>query len=193
MTDRAVGAVGTSPQIYARAAGLLYLIIIVGAMFAEVFVRERLVVSGDAAATARNILAHELLYRFGLAAGVIACICNIPLALIFYEFFKLVNRSLALLMVFFILVLTAIESVNLLNHFAPLILLGGRSYLKVFPAEQLQALAYVSLRLQSAGYNISLAVFGCFCLVIGWLIFRFDVSSPGARGNDGRCGFVLPD
>ena len=55
----------------------MYLIIIVGAMFAEVFVRERLVVSGDAAATARNILAHELLYRFGLAAGVIACICNI--------------------------------------------------------------------------------------------------------------------
>lgn len=77
-----------------------------------------------------------------------------------------------MLMAFFILVATAIESVNLLNHFAPLILLGGRSYLNVFTTEQLQALAYVSLRLQSAGYNISLAVFGFYCLVTGYLIFR---------------------
>jgi hypothetical protein len=169
MTDRAVE---TSPQIHARTAGVLYLIIIAGGIFAEIFVRERLVVSGDAAATARNILAHELLYRFGFAAGIVVCVCNMPLVLIFYDFFKLVNRSLSLLMVFFILVSTAIESVNLLNHFAPLILLGGRPYLNVFTAEQLQALAYVSLRFQSAGYNISLAVFGFFCLVTGHLIFR---------------------
>jgi hypothetical protein len=169
MTDRAVQA---SPQIYARIAGLLYLIIIAGGLFAEAWVRERLVVSGDAAATARNILAHELLYRLGFAAGIVVCLCNLPLALIFYEFFKLVNRSLALLAAFFILVATAIESVNLLNHFAPLILLGGRRYLNVFTAEQLQALAYVSLRLQSVGYNISPAVFGFYCLVTGYLIFR---------------------
>jgi hypothetical protein len=168
MTERAVE---TSPQIYARIAGVLYLIIIAGGMFAEA-VREQVVVSGDAGATARNILAHELVYRLGFAAGVVVCSCNIPLALIFYEFFKLVNRSLSLLAVFFILVSTAIESVNLLNHFAPLILLGGRRYLNVFTAEQLQALSYVSLRLQSAGYNISLAVFGFFCLVTGHLIFR---------------------
>jgi hypothetical protein len=169
MTDRPVEA---SPQIYARIAGLLYLIIIAGGLFAEVWVRERLVVSGDAAATARNILAHELLYRLGFAAGIVVCLCNIPLVLIFYDFFKLVNRSLALLAAFFILVATAIESVNLLNHFAPLILLGGRHYLNVFTAEQLQALAYVSLRLQSVGYNISLAFFGFYCLVTGYLIFR---------------------
>jgi hypothetical protein len=167
MTERAVER---SPQIYARIAGVLYLIIIAGGMFAEA-VREQAVVSGDAAATARNILAHELVYRLGFAAGVVVCACNIPLALIFYDLFKLVNRSLSLLAVFFILVSTSIESVNLLNHFAPLILLGGRRYLNVFTAEQLQALAYVSLRLQSAGYNISLAVFGFFCLVTGHLIF----------------------
>ncbi len=169
MPDRTVE---TSPQTYARIAGLLYLIIITGGIFAEVFVRERLVVSGDAAATAGNILAHELLYRLGFVAGIVVCVCNLPLVLIFHDFFKLVNRSLSFLMVFFMLVATAIESVNLLNHFAPLILLGRSRYLTVFNAEQLQAFAYMSLRLQAVGYNISLAVFGVYCLVTGYLIFR---------------------
>jgi hypothetical protein len=129
-------------------------------------------VSGDAAATARNIMAHEFLYRSGFATGIIVCTCNLPLLLIFYHFFKPVNRRLSTLMVFFILVSTAIESINLLNHYAPLILLGGRPYLSVFSAEQLQALAYTALRLQSAGYNMSLAVFGFSCLVTGYLIFQ---------------------
>lgn len=147
------------------------MIIIALGIFAEVFVRERLVVNGDAAATARNILAHEQLYRLGFAAGIIVCLCGLPLTLIFYNFFKLVNRSLAFLEVFFALVTISIESVNLLNHFAPLILLGGGRYLSVFNAEQLQALAYMPLVLQAVGYNLSLAVFAFDCIITGYLIF----------------------
>jgi hypothetical protein len=169
MTDRADE---TSPQISARIAGFLYLIIITLGIFAEVFVRERVLVNGDAAATARNILAHEQLYRLGFAAGIIVCLCGLPLTLIFYNFFKLVNRSLAILEVFFALVTISIESVTLLNHFAPLMLLGGERYLSVFNAEQLQALAYMSLVLQSVGYNLSLAVFAFDCIISGYLIFR---------------------
>ena len=82
MTDRADE---TSPQISARIAGFLYLIIIALGLFAEV-VRERVLVSGDAAATARNILAHEQLYRLGFAAGLIVCVCGLPLTVIFYNF-----------------------------------------------------------------------------------------------------------
>jgi uncharacterized protein DUF4386 len=66
----------------------------------------------------------------------------------------------------------SIESVSLLNHFAPLILLGGERYLSAFNAEQLQALGYMSLVLQSVGYNLSLAVFAFDCIVSGYLIFR---------------------
>jgi hypothetical protein len=83
-----------------------------------------------------------------------------------------VNRSLASLVAFFILVGTAIESVNLLYHFAPLILLGNGGYQGVIPLEQLQALAYMSLRLQAAGYNISLVFFGCYGMTAGYLILK---------------------
>jgi hypothetical protein len=161
-----------SPQISARIAGFLYLIIITLGIFAEVFVRERVLVSGDAAATARNILAHEQLYRLGFAAGIIVCLCGLPLTVIFYNFFKLVNRSLAILEVFFALVTISIESVNLLNHFAPLILLRGERYLSAFNAEQLQALGYTSLVLQAVGNNLSLSVFAFDCIISGYLIYR---------------------
>jgi hypothetical protein len=169
MTDHADEA---SPQISARIGGFLYLIIIALGVFAEVFVRERMMVNGDAAATARNILEHEQLYRLGFAAGIIVCLCGLPLTLIFYNFFKLVNQSLALLEVFFALVTISIESVSLLYHFAPLILLGGARYLSVFNAEQLHALGYMSLTLQSVGYSLSLTVFAFDCMITGYLIFR---------------------
>ncbi len=68
----------TSPRLKARIAGFLYLIVIIGGIFAEVFVRGRLVVHGDAAATAHNILTHELLYRLGFAAELFYCACNVP-------------------------------------------------------------------------------------------------------------------
>src|SRR5437868_9203938 len=106
-----------SPRSKARIAGLLYLIVIVGGLFAEIFVRGRLVVSGDPAATALNIQAHEMLYRFGFAVEVFYCACNVPLILIFYDLFKIVNRSAAVLVVLFSLIGTAIESVSLLCHF----------------------------------------------------------------------------
>ena len=161
-----------SPRLKARIAGLLYLIVIAGGIFTELFVRSALIVRGDAAATAANILAHEQLYRLGFAAGIIILVCNIPLAVIFYDLFKVVNRSVSLLLAFFILVGTAIESVSLLYHFAPLVLLKGGPGLSASSAEQLQALAYKSLRLQSVGWDIALVFFGFYCLAIGYLIFR---------------------
>ena len=124
MTRRSVE---TSPQVYARVAGALYLIIIAAGLFAEV-VRQRLVVHGDAVATAQNVLAHELLYRWSFAAGIIVLVCAIPVAVILYELLQPVNRSLTVLAVIFNLVSIAIEAGNLLNHFAPLILLKAEVF-----------------------------------------------------------------
>ena len=79
---------GASPRLKARIAGALWLIIIVAASFAEFFVRSKIVVGGDAAATATNILAHEPLYRSGAAAVLIYLLCDIAVALIIYDLLK---------------------------------------------------------------------------------------------------------
>src|SRR5438874_7150998 len=101
-----------SPLLKARIAGVLYLIIIVTAGFAEGFVRDKLVVGSDAAATANNLLTHELLYRAAGAADLINLVCDTVLALLFYELLKPVSRSLALLAAFFRLVHVAILAVS---------------------------------------------------------------------------------
>ena len=160
-----------SPRVQARIAGFLYLIVIVGGIFAEVFVRGRLVVYGDAAATAHNIVTHELLYRLGFVTEIFYCaFCNVPVALIFYNLFKVVNKNVALMMVFFDLVVTAIESVSLLAHFAPLVFLGGGHYLSAFTAEQLQAAAYMSVQFFEHGFAISLVFFGFDCFAMAYLV-----------------------
>ena len=159
-------------QPRARVAGLLYLVIIVLGIFDEIFVRGRMIVSGDAAATAQNILTHALLYRLGFAAGLVILVCAIIVALLLFDFFRVVDESLARLAVFFNLVSIPLEAAALLGHFAPLILLGGGRYTAAVPAEQLWSLSYISLRMQTVGYDVSLAFFGCFCVVTGVLIFR---------------------
>jgi len=110
-------AAQTRPRLCARIAGFLYLIVIVGGTFAEIFVRGRLVVDGDVLATAHNIQAHELLYRSGFLVELSYCICNVPLILILYYLFKVVNKNVASMMLFFAFLANALESVSLLADF----------------------------------------------------------------------------
>jgi hypothetical protein len=162
----------TPPRLYARTAGFLYLVVIAGGLFAEIFVRGRLVVHGDAAATAHNIMAHQLLYRLGFAVELFYCVCNVPMTVIFYNLFKVVNRNVTLMMVILDLVVNTIESVSTLFHFAPLLFLGGDHYLNAFTAEQLQAAAYVSIELFEHGFAICLVFFGFDCLAMAYLIYK---------------------
>jgi hypothetical protein len=171
MMERIAGA---PPCVKARIAGVLYLVIIFAAAFAEIFVRGRLVVYGDAAATATNILAHEPLYRLGGAADLIAFACDAAVALIFYELLKPVSGSISLLAAFFRLMHVAIVGINTVNHFVPLVLLERAHFLSAFKTDQLQTLALVSLTLHALGYNIGLVFFGLHCLLIGYLIYRSD-------------------
>jgi hypothetical protein len=163
---------GRSPQLQARIAGFLYAIVIVGGAFAELFVRGRLVVHGDAAATAHNILAHQMLYRWGFAVELFYCVLNVPLTVIFYNLFKVVNRNVALMMVILDLAVNTIESVSLLAHFAPLLLLGGGHHLSAFTTEQLQSAAYVSIQLFEHGFAIALLFFGFDCFAMAYLIYK---------------------
>jgi len=105
-----------SPRQLARIAGGLYLLNIVAGFFAIGVVPAILVVAGDAAATVQNIQANQPLYRAGLAAHLIPIVCNVPLVVILYDLFKVVDRRVALLLVFYSLVGTAVETANLLNQ-----------------------------------------------------------------------------
>ena len=162
-----------SPRLNARIAGVFYLVTILTRMFVEIFVRNRLVVSDNAAATANNIVAHEPLWRLGFATDIIAFASYIALAALLYELLKPVNQSLSLVAAFFGLVASVVHAISSLFHLAPLVLLGGAPYLTVFTVEQLQALALVFLRLRAAAYhNIGLVFFGLYLLSVGILIFK---------------------
>ena len=160
------------PRTLARIAGGLYLIVIISGFFAEGLVPSLIIVAGNPAATLQNILSHELLYRSSIAVHMIALVCNLPLAVIFYDLFKIVNRRVSLLVVFFTLVGTAVEAITLLNQFQPLILLGNIQYSNAFTPSQLQVLISMPLDLQAAGFDVTLVFFGCYCLSLGYLLFR---------------------
>src|SRR5712692_3819022 len=161
-----------SPQLYARIGGVLYLTIIVIGLFGEAFVRDRLIVSGDAAATAANIMSHESLWRFHIAAEIFLLICAVALLLILFVLLRPVSRDLALLAVFLNLVSIGIEAATTLYLLEALFPLGNAGYLKAFTPEQLYAMASLSLKSHGYGFGVRLIFFGCFCLVIGYLIFR---------------------
>ena len=162
----------TSPQVYARIGGVLYLIIIAIGFCSGLFVRDKLVVSGDVTATARNIMASESLWRITIAGELILLVCSIALTLILYVLLRPVNKTLALLAVFFNIVEFPIEAGSKLFLFAALFLSGNADYLKAFEPHQLHALVQISLKLHDYGFGIDLVFFGFACLVYGYLLFR---------------------
>jgi Domain of unknown function (DUF4386) len=162
---------GASPRQLARTAGALYLINIVAGAFAIGVVPAILVVP-DVAATAHNIQTHELLYRLSLAAHVVVTVTNIPMAVIFYDLLKVVNRRLALLDVFFTLVATAIEAAGLLSQFTPLVLLGSSHYTSALPAAQLHALAYLPGDLSAIDYSIYGVFYGFDFICVAYLVLK---------------------
>jgi len=160
------------PRLLARIAGVFYLIITAFALFAYLYVRGQVIVPGDMARTAANILAHEQLYRTGFSAAVIVVICNPPMGLILYELLKVVNPRLALLALVFIIISTTIEAVNLFNYITPLFTLTLPEYRGAFDPDELQALARGPIRLFGYAFSVSLTFFGVFCALNGYLILR---------------------
>jgi hypothetical protein len=162
----------TSPQLYARAGGLAYLIIIVAGALGELFIRNAMIVPGDAAATARHIAASPLLWRIGIAGDLAMHVCDLVLAIVYFTLFKRVNKNLAILSLLFGLIQTAVLVANKLNLMLPLFLLGNAAYLKAFDPQQLQALAAISIEAHEHGFAIGLIFFGFECLIDGYLIFK---------------------
>jgi len=160
-----------SPRPKARAIGLVYLLYFLTAIFA-IFLTKGLVISGDAAATANNILAHEPLYRSGFAVGLIANAFYIALTALFYGLFEPMNRGISLLAAFFGLVGCTVQIFGSLFQLAPLVVLGDSQLLRAFNVEQLQATTQLFLKLYAQTFNIALVFFAFYDLLIGYLIFR---------------------
>ncbi len=161
----------TNPQIPARIAGAAYLVIIIAALFSEMVVRDGIIVTNDAAATAANILAQEELWRWSFFAELITAACDVVVAMLLYELLKPIGKSVSLLAAAFRMVLVAIAAVKTLLLIAPLHLLKD-AYLSNFTAGQLQDLSYFSVRMLGVAYDVSLFFFGLHALLIGWLISR---------------------
>lgn len=160
------------PRQLARVAGGLYLVNIVLGALAVGIAPAVLVVVGDATATANNIQAHETFYRLSLVANVVVGMTNVPLAMIFWELFKVVDRRIAMLVVFFTLVATAIQVAFTVNQFATLAILQGGAFSTGFDARQAQAMAYLPIGLGTVSYDISAIYFGGYAIAIGYLIFK---------------------
>ena len=161
-----------SPQAWARAGGMLYLFVIAAGVAGELLIRDRLVVAGDANATLANIRSFEFLWRLGIAGNLLHLACSVALAVVLYVLLRPVQRDLALMAVLFNLVAIAVEAVSKVFLMPSLFVLGKATYLQSFSPEQLNALAYLSNRSHTVGFNVSLIFFGCECLVIGYLVFK---------------------
>jgi hypothetical protein len=156
----------------ARAAGMFSLLTILTGILAEVVIGDRLIVSGDAAATAARILAHRDLLRLGFAVYMVEMACDVASTVFFYELLRPVSRSLSLLAAFWSLTGCVIKAMSRLFFVAPLLVLGGASYLSVFTPQQLQALAYLLIKVNATGAGIGLIFFGFASPVRGYLILR---------------------
>jgi hypothetical protein len=159
-------------QTAARVAGFTYLFALAAVVFAQFGIHARLFVEGNAAETARNIMAHERLFRIGIACDLIYCVGVVVLLTALYLILKPVNRGLALLAAFWRLVWALMWVLMTLNLFDALRLVTGAEYLRVFEAEPLQAWARLNLGSRFDQYYVGLLFGALASTVCGYLWFK---------------------
>jgi len=164
-------ATPTSPRARARLAGALYLISAAPAGF-SVYVFLKLVVRGNPAATAANILASEGLFRLGLVADIVGILFYVGAVLLLYETFKSVSRGLALMFLCLSVIGTGIQALDSLQDLAALVLLKGGASTTALTTDQAQALAFVFVRLHLLSYDLAMVFFGSASVMMGFLILR---------------------
>jgi hypothetical protein len=159
-------------QRYARIGGLIYLAIICLGLFGEVFVRSSLIVSGDASATAGNIVGSQALWRAGIAGDLLMHVLDVPLIVILYFLLKPVSHSLAMLSALLNVVQTCILATNKLTLVGALVLLGPSTLANGLVPQEAHALAYFAIKLHGYGFGVGLIFFGFSSMVRGYLIAK---------------------
>jgi Domain of unknown function (DUF4386) len=161
-----------NPQKTARIAGVLILIIAVFGPFSFIYIPSILIVSGDAATTAKNIMASEGLLRLGIVSDSVVFLIEIVVTVLLYVLLKPVSKTLSLVAAFSRLAMTVIQGINLLNYFFVLLLLSGAHYLTVFASDQLHAIVLLFLNAHADVVLIWGLFFGLHLLVLGYLVYK---------------------
>lgn len=174
----------------ARVVGFCYLFAMVLGIFAVSYVRGHLIVPDNAAQTAGNIIAHERLFRLGIASYLVCMLSDAALLTALYVILKRVDQNLALFAACLRLLETVIGVVATLNSFDVLRLLSGADYLQAFRTDQLQALARIPVSAFGAGVNASFAFLGLGSTVFGYLWFKSNYI-PRALAALGVFGSLL--
>lgn len=160
------------PRRMARIAGVFEALEGLASAFGEVVILGRLVVSGNAAATAANLLAHQSLFWLGFGLSVAGVAFHTIWVGLFYVLFRPVNRTLSLVTAFVGLVVCAMQAVTALLYLAPWLVLQNANRAGAYTPGQVQGLAYVFVRLNSYAFDVDLIFFGLWCALTGYLIFR---------------------
>lgn len=161
-----------SPRLKARITGVLYALMLITGIFAQGFVAGRLIVSGDAAATANNIVKERSLFELGFTVYLIEMVCNVVVTTLFFELLEPVGRSISLAAACISLVGCGVKTFSRVFYIAALFVLDRADYLNTFTPGQLQSLALLFLRVNDQGAGIALAFFGFYAVLKGYLIFR---------------------
>jgi len=161
-----------SPRKAAKIAGFALLIMLIPAIFANFFVFPSLIVPGDAATTANNIMANEGLFRAGIGSWLIVITLDVVTAWALYVLLKQANKSLSLLAAWFRLMHAAIFGITLLNLVFVSVLLSGADYLTVFETGQLHALVSLFLNGYNYGFNIGIFFFSFHLGILGYLVYK---------------------
>ena len=156
----------------ARITGLLMLVLVALAPFSMLYMPATLIVPGDAATTANNIVSSAAMFRLAMASDAVIFLVEIALCALVYTLVRPVNKTLALIAVFARLAMTIIQGLNLLNHFVVVLLLSGSGSVAALAPPQLQALASLFLGAHEAGVLIWGMFFGLHLLVLGYLVYR---------------------
>jgi hypothetical protein len=156
----------------ARIVGILYLLLIPFSVFGMIYVPSQLLVTGNGAATASNIVASESQFRWSIIGALTVQVINIFLVVTLYKLLRPVNKTMAVLMVVFSLVAVPIAMLNELNHFAVVLLSTGAENMAGFSTGQLQALIPLFLDLHEYGLSIASIFWGLWLFPMGYLIYR---------------------
>jgi hypothetical protein len=190
--------INESQHTAAKVVGLAYLCALPPAIFAEFYVRGQLIVSDNVAQTALNIVAHERLFRLGIASNLVVFAIDIALITALYVVLKPLNRNLALMALGWGLVETTILVMVTLSDFDVLRILSGAGYLQAFEADRLQALARLSISAHTATYNVGLVFAGLRSTTFCYLWFKSGFIPKALAGFGvfasffmGACAFSL--
>jgi hypothetical protein len=162
----------TSPSTRGRILAALYLFVIIAGIIAQAVIADGLVVGNDAARTAANIVANKSLYRLAFTIFMLEMVAQVMVSVLFYDLLKPVNRSVARLSAIMGLTASGIKTLARVFYYAPLILLGGASYLSAFQPAQLEALSLAFIKINNQTAAIAIIFFGFEVSLRGWLLYN---------------------